>query len=146
MTVALEGGEWSAARLGHSLQPGKTRYPLYRRLGGPQGRSGRAKNLFPTGSRSQTVQPVVSRYTDRATRPTGLCRISAYERDLCLIDWLIDWCGPKLAPKCYHLWNLRVVTRVCNRIAYLKETSQLIGADRCHNLVLRIVCDHCSPY
>ena len=52
------------------LPPGKTRYPLYRRLGGPQGRSGRAENLVPTGIRSQTVQPVISRYTDWATRPT----------------------------------------------------------------------------
>ena len=70
MTVALEGGEWSAARPGRTLPPGKTRYPLYRRLGGPQGRHGRAENLFPTGIRSQTVQPVVSRYTDWATGPT----------------------------------------------------------------------------
>ena len=44
--------------------PGKTRYPFYRRLGGPQRRSGRAENLVPTGIRSRTVQPVVSRYTD----------------------------------------------------------------------------------
>ena len=49
MTAALEGGEWSAARPGRSLPPGKTRYPLYRRLGGPQGRSGWAENLVPTG-------------------------------------------------------------------------------------------------
>ena len=34
--------------------PGKTRYPLYRRLCGPQGRSGRAENLVPTGIRSRT--------------------------------------------------------------------------------------------
>ena len=26
---------------------GETRYPLYRKLGGPQGRSGRAENLAP---------------------------------------------------------------------------------------------------
>ena len=31
---------------------------------GPQGRSGRVENLVPTGIRSRTVQPVVSRYTD----------------------------------------------------------------------------------
>ena len=36
-------GEASAARPGRSLPPGKTRYPLYRRLGGPQGRSGGRK-------------------------------------------------------------------------------------------------------
>ena len=29
-------GEGSASRPGRSLPPGKTRYPLYRRLGGPQ--------------------------------------------------------------------------------------------------------------
>jgi len=57
MTTALEGDEWSAARPGRTLPPGKSRYPFYRRLGGPQGRSGRAENLVPTGIRSRTVQP-----------------------------------------------------------------------------------------
>ena len=64
MTAALEGDEWSAVRPGRTLPPGKTPYPFYRRLGGPQGRSGQAKNLVPTGIRSRTVQPVISRYTD----------------------------------------------------------------------------------
>jgi len=58
MTAALEGGEWSAARPDRTLPPGKTRYTFYRRLGGPQGRCGRAENLVPTGIRSRTVQPV----------------------------------------------------------------------------------------
>ena len=71
MTTSLEGGEWSAARPGCTLPPGKIRYPFYRRLGGPQGRSGQVKNLVPTRIRSRTVQPVVSHYTDWATRPTG---------------------------------------------------------------------------
>ena len=52
------------------FNPRKTRYPLYRSLGGRQGRSGRAENLVHTGIRSQIFQPVVSRYTDWATRPT----------------------------------------------------------------------------
>ena len=30
------------------LPPGKTRYPLYRRLGGPQGLSGRMKKISPS--------------------------------------------------------------------------------------------------
>jgi len=63
MTAALEGGEWSAARTGRNLPPGKTLYPFYRRLGEPQGRYGRAENLIPTGIRSRTDQPVVSGYT-----------------------------------------------------------------------------------
>jgi len=70
MTAALEGGEWSAARPGRTLPPGKTRYPFYRRLGGPLGWSERAEYLVPTGIRSRTVQPVVSHYTDWATRST----------------------------------------------------------------------------
>jgi len=64
MTAALEGGEWSAVRPGRTLPPVKTIYPFYRRLGGPQGQSQLAENLVPTGIRSRTVQPVVSRYTD----------------------------------------------------------------------------------
>ena len=47
MTAALEGGEWSATRPGHTLHPGKTRYPFCRRLGGPQGRSGRTEKSRP---------------------------------------------------------------------------------------------------
>jgi len=64
MTAALEGGEWSAARPDRTLTRGKTRYPFYRRLGGPQGRYGRAEILVPTGIRSRAVQPAVSRYTN----------------------------------------------------------------------------------
>jgi len=51
-------GEWSAAGPGRTLTPGKTRYPFYRRLCGPQGRSGRAEYLVPTGIRTRIVQPV----------------------------------------------------------------------------------------
>ena len=52
-----------------ALPPGKTRYPLYRRLGAPQGRSGQVWKISPPpGSDSRTVQPVASRYTDYATR------------------------------------------------------------------------------
>jgi len=50
--------------LSSSTLRGETRYQLYRRLGGPQGRSGRAKNVVPTGNRSMTVQLVVIRYND----------------------------------------------------------------------------------
>jgi len=61
--------EWSASRPGRTLSPEKTRYPLYRMLGEPQGRSGRAENLVSTGIRSRTVQPIISCYTDWATLP-----------------------------------------------------------------------------
>ena len=56
--MALEGGEGSASRPGRSLPPGKTRYPFYRRLCGPQGRSGQVRKISPKpGFGPQTVQP-----------------------------------------------------------------------------------------
>ena len=71
MTTALEGGEGSASRPGRYLPLGKTLYPLYRRLGGPQGRSGQVRKISPpTRFDPRTVQPVASRYTDSTTRPT----------------------------------------------------------------------------
>ena len=59
MTTALEGGEGSASCPGRSLTPGETRYPLYRRLGGPQGRSGQVRKISPPlGFDPRTVQPL----------------------------------------------------------------------------------------
>jgi hypothetical protein len=50
-----------------ALLPGMTLYPLYRRLGRPQGRSGRVLKLSPpAGFDPRTVQLVASRYTDYA--------------------------------------------------------------------------------
>jgi len=39
--------EGSGSRPGCSLPPGKTRYPLYRRLGGHQGQSGQVQKISP---------------------------------------------------------------------------------------------------
>jgi len=90
MTAALEGCEWSASRPGHTLPPGKTRYPLHRRLGGPQGRSGQAENVVATGIRSRTVQPVVSHYTVWATGPTYRQQMSEnYSSNYVLLDFTI---------------------------------------------------------
>jgi hypothetical protein len=50
-----------------ALPPGKTWYPLYRRLGGPQSRSGRVRKISPPpGFDPRTAQPVASHYTDWA--------------------------------------------------------------------------------
>jgi hypothetical protein len=50
-----------------ALLPGKTRYPLYRRLGGPQSRFGWVRKMWPPpGFDHRTVQPVASHYTDWA--------------------------------------------------------------------------------
>jgi hypothetical protein len=50
-----------------ALSPWKTLSQLYRRLGGPQGRSGQVHKISPPqGFDPQTVQLVASRYTDWA--------------------------------------------------------------------------------
>ena len=50
-----------------ALPSGKTPYPLYRRLGGTQGRYGMVWKISPPpGFDPWTVQPVASRYTDWA--------------------------------------------------------------------------------
>ena len=61
-------GEGSASRPGRSLPPGKTRYPLYRRLGGPQGRSGQVRKISPP--------PTGIRPPDRPARRQSLYRLS----------------------------------------------------------------------
>ena len=64
LTSALEG-VGSQRHAPAPLPPGKTRYPLYRRLGGPQGPSGQVRKIpNPPGFKPRTVQPVASRYTD----------------------------------------------------------------------------------
>jgi hypothetical protein len=56
-----------------ALPPGKTRYPLYRRLGGYQGQSGRVREISPPlGFDPRTVQPVTSRYAYANPGPRDL--------------------------------------------------------------------------
>ena len=64
MTAALEGGKWSAARPGRTLPRER---PGTHFTGGwvdPRAGLDGRKNPVPKGIRSQTVQSVVSYYTD----------------------------------------------------------------------------------
>jgi hypothetical protein len=45
LTSSLDGGGWLTPRPSRFTSGTETRYPLYRRLGGPQGRSGRVLNM-----------------------------------------------------------------------------------------------------
>jgi hypothetical protein len=47
LTSLQDGGGWSTPRPGRFTPGKKTSYPLYRRLGGPQGRSGRVLKISP---------------------------------------------------------------------------------------------------
>jgi len=59
------GAKWGGclnSRL-YRFIPGKTRYPLYRKLSGPYGRSGRVRKISALpGFDPRTVQPVASIY------------------------------------------------------------------------------------
>jgi len=64
LTSALDGGEWSVLCPNWFIPRKGTRYPSYRRLGGPQGQSGRVQRISPPpGFDPQTVQHVASYYT-----------------------------------------------------------------------------------
>jgi len=83
-------GEGSASRRDRSLPPGKTRYPLYRRLGGHQGRSGQVQKISPPpGFDPSTVQPVASHYTDYATRSASTIKEGEYWKKPRVKLWLL---------------------------------------------------------
>jgi hypothetical protein len=72
LTSELYWGEWSTPRPGR-FTPGKTRYPLCRRLGGPQRPCGRVRKISPPpGFDPRTVRPVASRCTDWAVPAHGV--------------------------------------------------------------------------
>ena len=70
MTAALEVGEWSAARSGRTLPPGKEPVPIVHGDVWDQGPVWTAENLALPVFDPRTVQAVISRYADWATRPT----------------------------------------------------------------------------
>jgi len=58
-----------------ALPTGKSRYPLYRRLGGLQGQYGRVQKISPLpGFDPRAVQPVASRYPDYAILNGGVLK------------------------------------------------------------------------
>jgi len=61
-----------------ALPPKKTRYPFYRKLTGPQERSGRMRKISPTpGFDPRTVQSLASRCTDRVIMVRPLWKVAA---------------------------------------------------------------------
>ena len=67
LTSALDGGGWLTPRLGRFTPTKDTRYPLHRRLSGPEGWCGREQKISPPpGFDTRAVQHVASHYTDWA--------------------------------------------------------------------------------
>ena len=116
--------------------PGKTRYPLYRRLSGPQGRSGEVReNLAPAGirspdrpARSQSLYrlryPAHSGMVLRCLLPcapdptTGPCQCITLN---CIILRIRCekrvWVPPCLSVRMYHSYSHRIQ---CREISYLR--------------------------
>ena len=93
---------WVVKATPRPLYPrGMTWYPLYRRLGGTQGRSGRVRNTSPPPDfEHRIIEHVTSRYTDWAT-PAHVfvtvyyCQLILYLRAIisknCMqIKWTVD--------------------------------------------------------
>jgi hypothetical protein len=73
MTTVLEGGEGSGSRPGRSLTRERPNTHCTGGWVGPRvGLDRCVKSCPPLGFDPQTVQPVASRYTDYATRPTRI--------------------------------------------------------------------------
>jgi hypothetical protein len=104
-TSALGGGEWSASR------PGRfPRYPLDRRLGGPQSRSGRCgeeKNLLPLpGIELRPPSPLpVATPTELSWLPMWICR-----KAILLLYQAPGFDSMFLRNVCIHLTRLHGVT------------------------------------
>ena len=125
-----------------ALPPGKTRYPLYRRLCGPQGRSGRVREISPSPVFDpRTVQPVSeSLYRLSISRPkwilvgslTGMpfgpeekYRVYPSSRQ----HWRPGRCWAEI--KCFTLlvvlyWRF-LACSVCNEFGTVAEQPQLVA-------------------
>jgi len=99
MTAVLEGGEWSGAWPGRTLPPGRTRHLFYRRLVEPQGRSGWAKNLVPTGIRSRCGRDLMT-VCEPAVSNTCMTYTTA-------VWTMVDswWCTEELPETCRFLFQ-----------------------------------------
>ena len=106
--------------------PGKTPYPFYRRLGGPQGRSGRAEILVATGIRSPTIQPVAAQSLYRLSYPVT-SRKGNYGAGSLLV-----YCWPLVGCRQLSLDTCAADTKHCFiRIAMLSEGVVLDGFSTC---------------
>jgi hypothetical protein len=108
-----------------ALSPGKTRYSLYRKLGGSQSRSGQVRKISsPSGFDPRTVQPVAIRYIDRYPRAIPVHPVWAF----------INF--PKVNFTCCIPFQLRVayvnqrISHVCNEIIMRFSAPAFVWTER----------------
>ena len=107
-----------------ALQPGKTRYLLYRRLGGPLSRSGQVRKISPLpGIDPRMAQPAASHYTDYAI--PAPYHIVVYHGVSLLAphcDYIVDHL---ISTILQHIWYLLIGT-ILLKYVNLKETLDLV--------------------
>ena len=137
-----------------ALPPGKIRYPLYRRLGGPQCRSRLVrKSSLTSGFDPRTVQLVASRYTDWAT-PAQTRKHDAQNVHLnfCIVmndllgnscelfQWTIGWVNVRICFTSSYLFCHKQTVRFVypTELYWLRNTHE--GNAECH--IIRISFDY----
>ena len=109
-----------------ALPPGKIRYPLYRRLGGPQSRFGQVRKISP---------PTRIRFPDSPARSESLYRLRSHgsRKAPVLLSLLLPWLLKLLLPNLPWLpWSSVSCDYLC--------CHDYIG---CHNYLYHQV-SHCS--
>ena len=123
--------------------PGKTRYPLYRRLGGLRDQSGQVRKISPPpGFDPRSVQPIASRYTDCAILANGVMwewvvktmswLLYPWERDPVTVVQVVGW-APEPVWKCaeeriscpHQVWNLKTPSSLQFTILAMLSRSHL---------------------
>jgi hypothetical protein len=122
LTSALDGDGWSLPRPGYFTLREETRYPLYRRLGGPHGQCRQVLKIStPLGFDPRAVQPVASRYTKYAilafwdTHSSGLLH---FLNEPATVKGNTNDAMTRQKPRCairwWH-WAIRPCQLECNR-------------------------------
>jgi hypothetical protein len=122
-----------------AFPPGKTRYPLYRRLGGPQGRYGRVRKISPPPGFD-------------SARSRSLYLLSYPAHDMFNISWIIVTNGDPTCccHSCIHVMNtttfpnhvtflLTTLHNPCNWFSIVRRLN-LHGKEQSYKLRKRIVC------
>jgi hypothetical protein len=139
---------------------GKTRYPLYRKLGGPQNRYGRVRKISPSpGFDPRTAHPVASRCTDCAIATAVYImiivvssdRMKLHRIDLCRCDFILPIYsydrGPQVFQNSRNCLKIPIARRLTRRKFHTEDPYILVataqyftcpGFAQCISVVIKI--------
>ena len=101
----LDGGGWSTPRPGRFTARKYTRYPLCRRLGGPQGRSGRVRKISPPTGIPSPYLPARSESLYRLSYPVPQDHVRRTCKGVyCLGRWVTSWIADLFVYRSVSRW------------------------------------------